>query len=62
MVDKKMKKEYTLEQDGFRGIWFEGKENKEKAVIYMHGAAVGEKMTLDASKYVRSDTCGALCL
>lgn len=57
-----MKKEYTLEQDGFRGIWFEGKENKEKAVIYMHGAAVGEKMTLDASKYVRSDTCGALCL
>ena len=47
-----MKKEYTLKQDGFRAIWFEGTVNRDKAIIYMGGAGCSEEVTLEMSQYL----------
>ena len=57
-----MKREYILEEDGFRAIWFEGKENRDKVIIYMSGAGINEKITIDASKYLRDAGYSVLCL
>lgn len=45
-----MKKEYNLKDDGFRAVWFEGVKHRDKVIIYMHGAGVDEKTTIEASK------------
>ena len=57
-----MKREYILEKDGFRAIWFEGNENRDRVIIYMSGARINEKMTIDASKYLRDAGYSILCL
>ena len=57
-----MKREYILEKDGFRAIWFEGNENRDRVIIYMSGAGINEKMTIDASKYLRDAGYSILCL
>ena len=57
-----MKKEYTLKQDGFRGIWFEGTTNRDKVIIYMGGAGCDEKVTLEMSQYLVKAGYSVLCL
>lgn len=57
-----MKKEYNLKDDGFRAVWFEGVKHRDKVIIYMHGAGVDEKTTIEASKYLRGAGYSVLCL
>lgn len=57
-----MKQQYTLEQDGFRAIWFEGKEYRDKVIIYMGGAKCNEKVSVDSSQYLREAGYSVLCL
>ena len=57
-----MKKEYTLKQDGFRAIWFEGTVNRDKAIIYMGGAGCSEEVTLEMSQYLVKAGYSVLCL
>lgn len=57
-----MKKEYTLKEDGFRAIWHEGKENRDKVIIYMNGACCGENVTLEMSQYLVKSGYSVLCL
>lgn len=49
-----MKAQYTMEADGFRATWFEGTTHRDKAVIYLGGAKMGEALTIESSAYVRS--------
>ena len=50
-----MKAQYTLKEDGFRGIWFEGDKYRDKVIIYMMGAKCGEEDTIQASKTLREE-------
>ena len=57
-----MKKEYYLEADGFRAVWFEGSKYPGKAIIYMAGAKCGEKDTINSSLVLRNEGYSVLCL
>ncbi|MGN0608695.1 MAG: acyl-CoA thioester hydrolase/BAAT C-terminal domain-containing protein [Oscillospiraceae bacterium] len=57
-----MKKEYTLKQDGFRAVWFEGTKSRDKAIIYMSGAGCGEEVTVEMSQYLVNNGYSVLCL
>lgn len=57
-----MKKEYTLKQDGFRAVWHEGTENRDKVIIYMNGAGCGEDVTHEMSQYLVENGYSVLCL
>ena len=57
-----MKEQYTLQEDGFRAIWFEGGKHRDKAIIYMTGAKCGEEDTIQSSKTVRDAGYSVLCL
>lgn len=57
-----MKKQYTVEEDGFRAIWFEGKEYRDKVIIYMGGAKCNEQVSVDSSRYLRDEGYSVLCL
>ena len=48
-----MKSEYTVEEDGFRALWFEGTAHRDKAIIWMHGSSMGEKACIADSAYLR---------
>lgn len=57
-----MKAQYTLKEDGFRGIWFEGGKYRDKAIIYMTGAKCGEEDTIQSSQTLRDEGYSVLCL
>ena len=57
-----MKKEYTLSEDGFRAIWCEGGTFRDKVIIYMGGAKMSEKQTLQAAQYLIDSGYSVLCL
>lgn len=57
-----MKKEYTLKQDGFRAVWYDGTLNRDKAIIYMSGAGCGEEVTFEMSQYLVKNGYSVLCL
>lgn len=57
-----MKEQYTLEEDGFRGIWFEGDKYRDKVIIYMTGAKCGEEDTIHSSELLRDEGYSVLCL
>lgn len=57
-----MKEQYTLQEDGFRAVWFEGTKYSKKAIIFMLGARCGEKNTIDSSLRLRNEGYSVLCL
>lgn len=57
-----MKESYTLEKDGFRALWFEGKMYRDKVIIYMGGAKCNEKISVESSEYLRAAGYSVLCL
>lgn len=57
-----MKERYTLKDDGFCAVWYEGNKYRDKVVIYMSGAKCDEKMTIESSKYIREAGYSVLCL
>lgn len=57
-----MKQQYTVQEDGFRAVWFEGSTYREHAVIYMTGAKCGEQMTIDSAHYLVDAGYSVLCL
>lgn len=57
-----MKKRYTLKEDGFCAVWFEGSKYRDKVVIYMSGAKCDEKTTVEASGYICEAGYSVLCL
>lgn len=57
-----MKEQYTLQEDGFCAIWFEGSTYRDKVIIYMTGAKCSEEHTVYSSKIVRDAGYSVLCL
>ncbi len=57
-----MKQQYTVQEDGFRAVWFEGSIYREHAVIYMTGARCGEQLTIDSAHYLVDAGYSVLCL
>ena len=57
-----MKKQYTVQEDGFRAVWFEGSMDRQHAVIYMTGARCGERITTDSAQYLVEAGYSVLCL
>lgn len=50
-----MKREFTLTDDGFKGIFYEGLKNKDKAIIYIGAAGTDEEMTNNASHFLQKE-------
>lgn len=46
-------KEFNLQDDGFKGTFYEGSSNRDKVVIYLGGAGLNEKITNNSSRFLR---------
>lgn len=45
-------KEYTLNEDGFRAVWYEGSTFRDKVIIYLGGAKTTEEQTISSAQYL----------
>ncbi|MBQ8826079.1 MAG: hypothetical protein IJ007_03175 [Oscillospiraceae bacterium] len=57
-----MKKEYTLNEDGFRAVWYEGSTFRDKVIIYLGIAKTSEENALQAAQYLIDSGYSVLCL
>lgn len=47
-----MVEEFTLEKDGFCGTYFKGEKHLEKAIIFMSGAGISQKLTESSASFL----------